>query len=133
MCVGYWKCDGNVVFSLILSCPSPPLPHIDTDGNDCDIIAHALRQGFLPKIIHLEIAPNFPPPLTFNWHQAGLPCHCHQHYHYPADIQLPQAWSPSSTNQQGSAYIAMCSLSYATDMLERFGYALLQVLHDVWL
>ncbi len=49
---------------------------VDTDGNDCDMIAEILRCGYLPKIIHMEIAPNFPPPLLFNWHQASAGCGC---------------------------------------------------------
>jgi hypothetical protein len=44
---------------------------VDTDGNDCDMIAEILRRGYSPKIIHMEIAANFPPPLMFNWHQAS--------------------------------------------------------------
>jgi hypothetical protein len=43
---------------------------VDTDGNDCDMIAEILRRGYSPKIIHMEVALNFPPPLLFNWHQA---------------------------------------------------------------
>jgi hypothetical protein len=49
---------------------------VDTDGNDCDMIAEILRRGYSPKIIHMEIAPNFPPPLVFNWHQASARRSC---------------------------------------------------------
>jgi hypothetical protein len=34
-------------------------------------------------------------------------------------------------HEPGAAYIVMCSLSHATDMLERFGYSLLQVRANV--
>ncbi len=52
------------------------LLQVDTDGNDCDMIAEVLRRGYSPKIIHMEIATNFPPPLMFNWHKAKQNCTC---------------------------------------------------------
>lgn len=44
-----------------------------------------------------------------------------------------QGWSQSSPmHEAGAAYIVMCSLSHATDLLERFGYSLLQVFANVF-
>jgi hypothetical protein len=83
---------------------APAVLKIDIDSCDCDVLEQALKH-FSPSVVVIEFNPAFPPPIRFNL-----------------------AYQPKMAhNDRGApSPIFGCSLSYAADVAQRFGYALLQ-------
>ena len=83
---------------------APAVLKIDIDSCDCDVLEQALTH-FSPSVVVIEFNPAFPPPIRFNL-----------------------AYQPKMAhNDRGApSPIFGCSLSYAADVAQRFGYALLQ-------
>jgi hypothetical protein len=84
-------------------CPRRPmLLKIDIDSFDGPLLEAALA-GFDPDVIHIEVNPDFPPPLKFT-------------------IQYDPRYKHS-----GAAGFFGCSVAYVTSICRRAGYELLQI------
>jgi tetratricopeptide (TPR) repeat protein len=84
-------------------CPRAPiLLKIDIDSFDGPLL-EAVLAGFEPDVIHIEVNPDFPPPLKFA-------------------IQYDPRYSPS-----GRAGFFGCSVAYVTSISRPAGYELLQI------
>lgn len=77
---------------------------IDIDSCDCDILSAALAVTS-PSVIVMEVNPSFPPPIRFNL--AYKPHMFHN-------------------NRGPRSPIFGCSLAFATELVQRSGYTLLQ-------
>jgi tetratricopeptide (TPR) repeat protein len=82
--------------------PAPILLKIDIDSFDGPLL-EAVLAGFEPDVIHIEVNPDFPPPLKFA-------------------IQYDPRYSPS-----GRAGFFGCSVAYVTSIARPAGYELLQI------
>jgi hypothetical protein len=82
--------------------PAPILLKIDIDSFDGPLLK-AVLAGFEPDVIHIEVNPDFPPPLKFA-------------------IQYDPRYSPS-----GRAGFFGCSVAYVTSIARPVGYELLQI------
>jgi Tetratricopeptide repeat len=84
-------------------CPREPiLLKIDIDSFDGPLLEATLA-GFEPDVIHIEVNPDFPPPLKFA-------------------VQYDPRCSPS-----GRAGFFGCSVAYVTSIARPAGYELLQI------
>jgi hypothetical protein len=84
-------------------CPHEPiLLKVDIDSFDGPLLEAALA-GFEPGVIHIEVNPDFPPPLRFA-------------------VQYDPSYSPS-----GRAGFFGCSVAYVTSIARPAGYELLQI------
>lgn len=101
-------------------CPeSPDFLKLDIDGYDGPVLLEILRAGFRPKVIQLEVQPEFPPPIEF------------------AVLYDPEYRCVDQAGKVGGFYGA--SLGYVCNLARRFGYFPVQVdfvtpfTHDVTL
>ena len=84
-------------------CPREPiLLKVDIDSFDGPLL-EAVLAGFEPDVIHIEVNPDFPPPLKFA-------------------VQYDPRYSPS-----GRAGFFGCSVAYVTSIARPAGYELLQI------
>jgi hypothetical protein len=92
---------------------------IDLDGYDGVILRGVLEAGFRPKVLQVEVNPEFPPPVSF--------CVLYDERYRPHDAQ----------GNMGGFYGA--SLGYIADLCGRYGYHIAQIdfvtqwTHDVTL
>jgi hypothetical protein len=111
----------NVLEMLdIYNCPRDcDMFKIDLDGYDGVILREVLESGLRPKVLQVEVNPEFPPPLSF--------CVLFDEQYRPHDAQ----------GNIGGFYGA--SLGYVADLCGRYGYRIAQIdfvtqwTHDVTL
>jgi hypothetical protein len=101
-------------------CPrDPDFLKLDIDGYDGPVLRAIFEAGFRPKVLQLEVQPEFPPPLAFA-----------VHYH-------PDYRCVDDHNKVSGFYGA--SLAYMADLGRRYGYFAAQIdfitafTHDVTL
>lgn len=89
---------------------------VDIDNCDCCFVERILATGLRPRLVHVEISILIPPPFVFR----------------PVDYnaEFPHGRSPLDEMSGGARLGHMsrfCSLSAYTEILEPFGYRLVQV------
>ena len=84
---------------------------LDIDSFECDYLEAILHAGFRPKVIDIECASSYPPPIKFRaFHSESA------------------SWDSLSATPFGG-----CSLQEACDILKPFNYSILQYpLEDGW-
>jgi hypothetical protein len=120
-CPGTLITPNNVVALLEAShCPqSPDFLKVDIDGYDAPVLLEILKAGYRPKVIQLEVQPEFPPPLEFSV------------------LFDPEYRCQDANNRVCGFYGA--SLSHMANLGRRFGYFPVQIdfispfTHDVTL
>lgn len=83
--------------------PDPDFFKMDIDGFDAPVMREVFRAGFRPLVVQMEINPEIPPPFAFTV--------CSHHRYVPG----------------GQTGFFGCSLAYAVDLMNRYGYALIQL------
>jgi hypothetical protein len=76
---------------------------LDFDGWECDVLEAFLQYGFRPRIVIIELNPALPPPLRFSMH-----------------------YDPQYQYTEGAPLFYGCSIQYATELLHRYNYGLIQ-------
>ena len=94
---------------------------IDIDSFDCQLMTEILDAGYSPKAINIELNTAFPPPIA------------HAMWWAPPNQDGVADDRPANIVGNAGGDVALetswlhgCSLQYATDILERRGYRLLQ-------
>lgn len=76
---------------------------LDFDGYECDVLEAILLAGYRPKVIVIELNPIWVPPMKFA-------------------LKYNIKWSYG----RGQPFFYGCSVQYAADLLEGYGYDFLQ-------
>lgn len=84
---------------------------IDVDSFDCEFLGKVLAEGYRPKVVMIESAPYWPPPIKYITRYSDS---------HPYSDARPSA-------------LMGCSLSMVLEVLSPYGYTLIQyAMEDAW-